>query len=175
MATQTIATPTRATQWAPARAYRDALAAHEAAQAAGAAVDELEAMTDAVITARDAMLSKAAPNHIALLEKLRFFFEADADHRSQAGITMLLCDAERLLAPEKDCAELRARDREGLILSYLGTLLGNMGEDLQTATLPLRKGTTQAHAAADAFNGLSMAEEYVKELRTLADRPIPIA
>ena len=115
------ATPIRATQWGPARAYRDALSAHEAAQASGVLANELEAMTDQVIAARDAMFSTPAPNHVALLEKLRVIFEADVDHGftaewSRAYIGETLGDMERLLAPNEDYSELRARDREGLIL-----------------------------------------------------------
>ncbi len=107
----------RATQWAPARAYRDALAAHEAAQASGVSVDELEAMTDKVITARDAVLTTPAPHHGALLEKMRVIFEADSDHGytaewSRALIGETLADMERLLSPSADASETDDRDRE---------------------------------------------------------------
>jgi len=69
-----------AAQWGPARAFRDSLAAHESAQSSGASVDQLEAMTDKVVAARELIFSTPAPNHAALLEKLRVIFEADADH-----------------------------------------------------------------------------------------------
>ncbi len=110
------ATPTPAAQWGPARAYRDALAAHEAAQKAGASVDQLEAMTDKVVAARDLMFSTPAPHHGALLDKMRVIFEADADHGftaewSRAYIGQSLADMEHLLAPSAD--ESETDDREG--------------------------------------------------------------
>ena len=54
----------------------------------------------------------------------------------------------------------------------MGTLFRNMGEDLQTATSTLARGTPQSVAATDAYNQLEMADEYLCELKALADRPI---
>ena len=77
------------------------------------------------------------------------------------------------LAPKADCAEMDARDREGVIFCYLETLLRNARQDIQTATGALARGSTEYRAADDAMNQIDIAEEYLSELRRLADRPIP--
>jgi len=76
------------------------------------------------------------------------------------------------LAPRADCSEMDARDREGVIFCYLETLFRNTREDIQTATKTLARGSCESRAADDALNQIEMAEDYLSELRRLADRPI---
>ena len=76
------------------------------------------------------------------------------------------------LAPKANCAEMDARDREGVIFCYLETLFRNTREDIQTATGALARGSTEYRAADDAMNQIDIAEDYLSELRRLASRPI---
>ncbi len=76
------------------------------------------------------------------------------------------------LAPKAGCSEMDARDREGVIFCYLETLFRNAREDIQTATKTLARGSCESRAADDALNQIDMAEDYLGELRRLADRPI---
>ena len=76
------------------------------------------------------------------------------------------------LAPKADCSEMDARDREGVIFCYLETLFRNTRQDIQTATGALARGSCESRAADDALNQIDIAEDYLSELRRLADRPI---
>lgn len=77
--------------------------------------------------------------------------------------------SERLAATVQ---ETEARDREGVILAYLGTVLRSAFEDVSTAQGWIPKDTGGAKAAQDAVNSICIAEEYVEELLRLARRPV---
>jgi hypothetical protein len=70
--------------------------------------------------------------------------------------------------------EIDARDREAAVIDYLHTLLRHVWEDLDTAGVTtIDEGSENGAAVKDALCSLSLAQEMVKELDGLADRPRP--
>ncbi|MBC2669515.1 hypothetical protein ACFOON_17130 [Novosphingobium piscinae] len=68
--------------------------------------------------------------------------------------------------------EAEARDREASIIIFLGTLLRNAWDDIETAMEGLPNDTEHGRAALDAFNGIEVSLEYLKQLDQLRFRPI---
>jgi hypothetical protein len=101
--------------------FRQAVAAYEAAYTD----EELEAAGDAWATAKWAVLETPAPDGPALLEKLRIICDEEEGVPSRETVTLILDDAQRLLAGHRDAWESRRHRFE--VLEALANADRNFG------------------------------------------------
>ena len=171
MNTNATATAPTIQQWGDLSwAYRDAIGAHERAQAEGELADELEKRTDTVIAARDALLAAPAPNQGALLEKLAIVFEDDGTgfttSWNRAHLAPTFADMERLL-------QVSARDRLATVTRYAERMASQLSADLldisEAATFSNGDPSAVVNLAGDALTSQEILSEQLRELADLIE------
>lgn len=130
----------------------------------------------------EALLEFPSPDAATLATKLELFADEFRDSEINNDLLdVIVADARRLASLATETrrggvtmidTEFAARDREGMVLGYLETLLRNAEEDVGTAAEAIPVGSRPAVAIAGAAAGLAMAVEYLAELTRLGDRPI---